>query len=257
MFDKVTRTWNPCIIYPCYFNCVYCWTRYFIEKKLLNSPAGKLYKQYYGKPTLIEDRLRVRFKKGEIVFTQDVGDLFAPNVPDEYILKVLDVIRKNPQADFLLLTKNPSRVFDILCRYSPFDPFQENVIFGVTVETDNDELYKRFQISRAPPPGQRLCAFSGVLWLADAHVARVRAWISIEPIIDFSNPRKFAEAIITSTDCVDEVIVYVGYDNYNVLRKYKIPEPPLHKTLELIDILKQHGIEVRTKTLRKAWNEQT
>jgi len=47
----------------------------------------------------------------------------------------------------------------------------------------------------------------------------------------------------------------VGYDNYGILKKLKISEPPLDKTLELIDILKQHGIEVRTKTLRKAWNE--
>jgi len=244
MFDRVTRTWNPCIIYPCYFNCIYCWTRYFIEKKLLNSPAGKLYRQYYGKPTLIEERLKVRFREGEFVFVQDVGDLFAPNVPDEYIIEVFRIIARNRHATFLLLTKNPRRYLDYVYEVDLLLEM-DNVLLGTTIETDNTWLYLERKISKAPAPDARIAAMLHLRMIGFRNL-----FISIEPVIDF-NLKVFAEHLVK----IEPAIVYVGYDNYGILRKLKIPEPPLNKTLELIDILKQHGIEVRTKTLRKAWNE--
>ncbi len=254
MFDKVTRTWNPCIIYPCYYSCRYCWTHYIV-KKIWNSPAGRLYKQHYGKPALIHERLRVRFREGELVFTQDVGDLFADNVPDEYILEVLKVVEKFPRTDFLLLTKNPWRFCSLLDDYG-VDIFSQNMIFGTTVETDDEDLYIEHKVSRAPPPLKRFAHLYAFLeGLSENCGWRPRAWVSVEPVIKFSSPRKFAEEIALLLEVAETLVVYVGYDNYGVLKRLRIPEPPLDKTLELIDLLKQHGIEVRSKTLRKAWNE--
>jgi len=46
--------------------------------------------------------------------------------------------------------------------------------------------------------------------------------------------------------------VSIGYDNYN----WRLPEPPLAKTLQLIEELEKHGIKVERKTLRKAWWEE-
>ena len=50
---------------------------------------------------------------------------------------------------------------------------------------------------------------------------------------------------------INPFMVYVGYDNYG----YRLPEPPLAKTLRLIRELESFTIVVR-KTLRPAWNEQ-
>jgi len=44
--------------------------------------------------------------------------------------------------------------------------------------------------------------------------------------------------------------VAVGYDNYN----NHLPEPPLEKTMQLIERLEKAGITVFRKTLRERWN---
>ena len=72
--------------------------------------------------------------------------------------------------------------------------------------------------------------------------------ISIEPILDFDLDH-FVEWIL---DFNPSFGVSVGYDNYGC----RLPEPPLAKTLQLIEQLEKHGIKVERKTLRKAWWEE-
>jgi GTP cyclohydrolase II len=47
---------------------------------------------------------------------------------------------------FLLLTKNPERYKDFL------GSMPKNVVLGVTIETDSNELYLQHKISQAPLP---------------------------------------------------------------------------------------------------------
>ena len=235
MFDKVTRTWNPVITYPCYHHCKYCWVHVIVEKYKL-----KTYLESRGKPILLKHRLREKFEPNDFVFVCDTSDLFAEVVPSEYIRRVIDVVKKFPKTTFLFLTKNPKRYCEFLWE------FPENAILGITYETDSDVLYTKYKVSRAPTPRTRIEA----MLFVKSWRPNLKRFISVEPIIDFN-----MEIMLNDILDVEPHIVYVGYDNYGMLARYGIPEPPLNKTLELIDRLKSHGIEVRVKTLRKSWCE--
>jgi len=220
MFDLVTSTWNP-LGGKCPFNCIYCWS--MGEKGLV-----KRYKmeEYQGSPRLVEKEFE-RFKEGGFVFVQDMSDLFAGIVPEEYIKRILGHIQKFPKTTFLLLTKNPKR-------YREFeDRIPNNCICGVTVETNRDIGYGK--ISHAPLPKDRLVAMR---LLKDD----MRKMISIEPIMDFD-----LDYFVNEIKAIKPSFAYIGYDNYN----HGLPEPPLSKTIELMKQLKEFT-EVRTKSYSKA-----
>jgi three-Cys-motif partner protein len=180
---------------------------------------------------LNEEEFERRFNGG-FVFVCDMGDIFSPGVRDEWVLKVIEHIKGFPSTTFLFLTKNPGRYGEFL------DKMPRNAILGATIETDNDELYYEYKMSRAPSPSERIKAMIELPW--------DRKFVAVEPILDFT-PR-FPELIIE----IKPILVYVGYDNYN----NNLPEPPLAKTQELILELKQRGVNVREKTIRYAWYER-
>jgi len=220
MFDLGTSSWNP-LAGRCPFNCIYCWS--MGEKGLVRRYNMK---EYQGSPRLMEKEFR-KFKEGELVFVQDMSDLFAEIVPKKHVERILAHIERSPKTSFLLLTKNPRRYLEFE------DRIPRNCICGATVETNSDKGYRK--ISRAPLPTDRLAAMK---LLRDD----VKKMISIEPIMDF-DLNHFAEEI----EAIRPLFVYVGYDNYN----YGLPEPLLSKTKALIADL-QKFTEVRTKSYSKA-----
>jgi len=163
-----------------------------------------------------------------------MGDMWGSWVPDEWIVRVLEHVRRFPETTFLFLTKNPQRYGEFKDLLSDLD----NVILGATIETNRDYGYKR--ISRAPWPSERLAAMRSLSLSGFENLM-----VSIEPIMDFNLP--FPEDI----RALKPRFVYVGYDNYNC----KLPEPPLKKTLSLIKKLRKFTT-VRTKTIREAWYER-
>lgn len=224
MFPFITKTWNP-LGGSCPHNCIYCWAKMLCKRHK--------YKKYEGKPRIIEKELKKKFKEDDFVFVQDMSDLFAENVSTRIILKVLDFIRESP-ARFLLLTKNPER-------YSRFIKDNEmplNTILGATIES-NKKFEEYYSISKAPPLNDRLYWFQNLV-----NHTSLPLFISIEPILDFY------PVFHKNIKFCQPWAVAVGYDNYN----HKLPEPPLEKTLELIDELEKFTT-VHRKTLRKAWWE--
>jgi len=225
MFSVVSKTWNP--VTGCLHMCSYCWARRLAETKLRNSER---YREGFV-PRLNERELRVKFGPGDVVFVSDMGDLFGDFVPGEWISRVLAHTRRFPETYFLFLTKNPARYKEFL------DEMPERAILGATIETDRDDLYVREAVSGAPLPSRRYEAMRDLEWDAK--------FVSIEPILDF-DPERFPGWI----EEIGPVMVYVGYDNYS----NRLPEPPLRKTLELVERLSEITLVVR-KTMRRAWNE--
>ena len=215
MFAEVTRTWNPVV--GCLHECVYCWARRLarrLAKARIEPYASKSFQ-----PSLMPERLRMRFRKGEFIFVCDMGDLFGDWVPREWIQSVLDAIEKWPKTTFLLLTKNPER-------YLEFD-LPENVIAGATIESNRDYP----NLSRAPLQSKRIEAMTRL---------KHEKMMSIEPILDF-DLEQFAEAIRR----ISPRFTYIGYDNYG----YNLPEPSTKKTMKLINRLRGFT-EVRLKTIK-------
>ena len=228
MFHIVTRTWNP--VCGCLHNCKYCWARKFAEK--LRKRGSRKYKHGFKPSFHPEEFYKIKyFTDRDVVFVCDMGDLFGEWVDTRWILDVLNAVRKS-RATFLFLTKNPRRYHDFVGVMS------DNCILGATIETNRDIMYFRYRISKAPLPSVRYKAMRDLGW--------DRKFISIEPILEFDLDR-----FVRWIDDINPEFVYIGYDNYGC----RLPEPPIQKTKKLIEELREMGIVVYEKTIRKAWNE--
>ncbi|MEB3816914.1 MAG: phage Gp37/Gp68 family protein [Desulfurococcales archaeon] len=227
MFTIVSETWNP--VTGCLHDCVYCWARRLALTKLKHAQR---YRDGF-KPRFNPEEFKRRFKGG-VVFVSDMGDLWGDWVPDAWIRRVLNYIRRFPNTWFLFLTKNPQRYHDFL------DEIPPNAILGATIETNRSTYFQegsKPRISSAPLPVRRYIAMRDLDWPLK--------FISIEPILDFD--------LDTFTRWIEEInpfMVYVGYDNYG----NRLPEPPLSKTLEFIRRLEDFTLVIR-KTIRPAWSE--
>lgn len=184
-----------------------------METRLKNSEK---YKDGFA-PKLVEKELRKKFRD-QFVFVSDMGDLFGEWVPSEWIVKVLNAIKQNPDSTFLLLTKNPRKYKDFISL------FPSNVVLGVTLESNRE-----YPISKAPSPSER--------YRSMADIDFENKLVCVEPIMDFD-----LEIFVQWIKEIRPAIVYVGYDNYNS----RLANPSSTKTEQLIEQLKVFT-KVRTK----------
>ena len=148
-------SWNP--VTGCLHNCDYCYAR---------DIANRFYPQGF-EPTYHPERLtapdNTRMTKprwaNDIgyrgVFVCSMADLFGKWVPDEWIVAVLDSIKRNKQWTFLLLTKFPQRLVEFV--YPP------NTWIGTSVD-------RQHAVHRAETAFQKI----------DATVK----WLSCEPMLE-------------------------------------------------------------------------
>lgn len=60
--------------------------------------------------------LPLRWRKPRRVFVNSMSDLFHPDVPDEFVLRVWETMRAAPQHTYQCLTKRPQRMMDVVSR---------------------------------------------------------------------------------------------------------------------------------------------
>jgi len=102
--------------------CSYCWARKLQKTRLKHLPQ---YRDF--KPKLVESQLG-KVPNAELIFVSDRGDILCEGVKDEWIGRVIEIIKKYSDRYFLLLTKNPVRYFSFL------DKLPDNMILGSTIE---------------------------------------------------------------------------------------------------------------------------
>lgn len=131
------QTWNPTTgCQKISAGCENC----YAEKwhKRLQSIGLEKYKRNFNFVRTHESELDKRFvKKPSKIFINSMGDLFHHSVSYHFVFKVLEVIRKNPQHIFQILTKRPGRMGYFFANKS----FLENLWLGVTVE-NKKELHR-------------------------------------------------------------------------------------------------------------------
>ena len=73
-----------------------------------------------------------KWKKSRIVFVNSMGDLFHEKVPEEFIIKVFNVMKDNPHHIFQVLTKRAERLEEL--EQKGILEWADNIWMGVTVE---------------------------------------------------------------------------------------------------------------------------
>ena len=127
------KPWNP--VTGC-TKISYCCLHCFADQ-LANGYLTRIGNRRYEngfKITLHEDLLDepLKWKKPQRVFTCSMSDLFHPEIPDDYIFRVFDTMRRASWHTFLVLTKRADRLEDIADRIE----WTKNIWMGVTVEEE-------------------------------------------------------------------------------------------------------------------------
>lgn len=124
-------TWNPVTgctkISPGCDNC-------YAERLALRLQAMGQPNYANGFDLTLQDRmleLPLRWKTPQMIFVNSMSDLFHRDVPEDYIRRVFDVMRRASHHVFQVLTKRSQR----LARLSPSLDWPPNVWMGVSVES--------------------------------------------------------------------------------------------------------------------------
>ena len=82
--------------------------------------------------TIHEDALQLplKWRKPQTVFVNSMSDLFHEDVPEEFVFRVFDIMRRADWHCFQILTKRSKRLIDL----SPRLPWMPNIWMGVSVE---------------------------------------------------------------------------------------------------------------------------
>lgn len=209
MYNWVTYTWNP-VRGRCPTDCVYCYVK---------SIPGRL----DCEPYLVEKELSINLGKGNTIFVGSTIDLFASEIPSDWIRRVLDYCRKFQENTYIFQSKNPIRFLDF--------HFPKNTIIGTTLETNRN--FKTFGItSKAPSPYNRAC------WIKKSKKSSMmRTFVSIEPIMDFD-----VNEFVNFIRYINPGFVSIGADS----KGHNLPEPSMDKVEQLIAEL-QKFTEVKIK----------
>jgi len=150
---------------PVSAGCANCYARRIYER------FGKDFTQVTVYPEKLERLLKWQpkppFKRGPgsrpLAFVCDMSDLFHADVPRTFILIAIEIMEKRGDIDWLLLTKRPKRMSEVLWRLGWWSHGHTpaNIWLGVTVENE-DNLWRIDELLKTP--------------------ATVR-WVSLEPML--------------------------------------------------------------------------
>ena len=215
-----TKTWNPFV--GCKYDCIYCKPSFQAQLKRLKH---RCYYCYEYIPHAHPERLN-KIPPAPIVFVAGTGDISFS--PPEYTREIIKAIKHNNETSrtqkiFYFQSKNPIYFKQFLSE------FPENVFLLTTLETNRDTGYRA--ISKAPLPSKRYRDFLSLDWPNKV--------VTIEPILDFD-----LDIFVNWLGKINPKYVWIGY---NTVRTLKLPEPPISKTLKLIQVLDDMGIPIKLK----------
>ena len=186
MYEWLDATWNP-LAGHCEHECRYC----YVEAMKTN-PV--LHDKYSGEYRIVEHELKQNlYKFGDdiTIFVQNMGDLFAKDVPSEYIERVLEYCNKFDKNTYLFQSKNPIRFNEFKNKFPP------NLILGTTIESDKEVD----GLSKAPNVVQRAKDFMTA-------TIGFKTLLSIEPILDFD-----METFVEMIKDIEPDVLSIGADS--------------------------------------------
>ena len=201
MYEFITHTWNT-VKGQCSHDCSYCYMKRW----------GKL------KPVRFDEKeLKTDLGAGNFIFVGSSCDMFAKDIPDEWILKTLRKCYEHNTNRYLFQTKNPARILE----FNHF-VFRQSVIC-TTLESDS--FYPEI-MGFSPEPMQRSLAMEKISQFVDTYV-------TVEPIMDFH-----LEHFVRMIKRCKPKQVNIGADS----GKHNLPEPDKGKVSELIQELEKFTV---------------
>lgn len=160
-----------------------------------------------------QKELKTDLGKNNFIFVGSSTDMWAKDVPEEWISGVLDHCKKFPDNKYLFQSKNPQRFTKF------YDHFPENVILATTLESNQEypEIYKN-----SPSIMERYNSIQEISQYG------INIMLTIEPILDFDLD-EFIEMIKT----INPSQINIGADSGG----HKLPEPSKDKIMKLIEAL--------------------
>lgn len=165
-----------------------------------------------GELRLDEKCFKDNLGKDNIIFVGSSTDMFADNVPSQWIRRVMNYCGKYNDNTYLFQTKNPYR-FKGFLHYLP-----KNSILGTTIETTKNMSFGAYSTM----PAGRLIFLE--------KTGHDRKMVSIEPIVQFDK-KKFVKWIKE----IKPEFVSIGADT----KGHNLPEPNWEQVQELIQELKK------------------
>jgi|SRR5665647_1040425 len=195
MYDFVTHTWNT-VKGECYHDCSYCYMKRW----------GKL------KPVRFDEKeIKTDLGSENFIFVGSSCDLFAENIPEDWIAKTLNYCNKFDNR-YLFQTKNPKRVMDFKLPKS---------VICTTIESD---IHYPEIMANSPKPYERMKYME---MLSDCGF---ETFVTIEPIMDFN-----LGSMIELIGRINPKQVNIGADS----GKHGLPEPSKERVLQLIEELQK------------------
>lgn len=219
MYGFIDRTYNPIRHPECSHKCSYCYMKGITRR--------------FGKNTtmqLSQKELNTRLGSDKAIFVGSSTDMFAADVPKDWITKALDHLYAFPGNRYLLQTKNPARFMEFV-NHPLFTDCRDSVVFCTTIESDLDYP----DVSKAPSIGERIVAMQEIAALG------FLTMVTAEPIMKFTDADSFASLIASVNPCQ----VNIGA---NTSRSVKLSEPSKVEVEALITALQSLGMNVHQKS---------
>ena len=217
MYRFITHTWNP-IQGKCLHDCAYCYMQ--------RSPQ-------YSKPIFIESEMTAPLN-GRDIFIGSSTDVFAENIPSEWINKILnhcmEEYEKGNCRMFLLQSKNPKRFLEFINH-----SIMKRCVLCTTIETNR--CYQDF-MRNVPKIEERVEAMEEV-----ARQGR-GTMVTAEPLMKFD-----LETMLDYLKRCQPKVVNIGR---NTRREIELPEPTKEEVQQLISGLKEFT-KVHVKENGKFW----
>ena len=212
MYYFVSHTWNP-IKGKCSHDCGYCYMKRWGNQKPIH---------------LDEKELKTDLGEGNFIFVGSSCDLFADDVPGQWIIQVLNHCNKF-NNNYLFQTKNPMR---ILVEDWHAHPIFKKSVVCTTIESS----HRHPQMGNTPSITNRATA------LLKLNNLGIDTYVTIEPIMDFD-----LDPLVDKIQRTRAKQVNIGADS----KGSGLIEPSKEKILALIEILSKFTKVVQKPNLKR------
>ena len=203
MYDFVTHTANP-IKGRCSHDCKYCYMKPIHERFCLDTTLR-----------LDNKELAENYGTGKFIFIGSTTDMFANDVPSEWISSIYDKCLQSMPNKYLFQSKNPTRFLEEDLINHPLMQNIGDIYFATTIETNRDYPL----VSSAPCMSERVDA------MEQLRQKGFQVMVTMEPIMDFD-----IDQVVAMMSRIQPSQINIGCNT----SRTALPEPDKDKLEQLI-----------------------